>query len=259
MTSGLPPAGPPPEPPRGSWSGQVHQGTVTTGPRPYGQSFGSGQRYNSAPRQQPTTSAGRVLGIVAVPVAVPLGPLGVVLGLISYTKARRGNGPTGWGVAAMIVGALSTLLLTLVILVLVTAGLATMTEAPGGGGPRTGTVPVGSLAVGECALDLDVSAGVAELADCREWHQGEAFAEVEVGGGDYPGADELFDVAGDECLRLAGELVPGGVDASGVGVGAIVPDERAWDEGLTSARCVAVDTSGRNMAGSIAAGTLRTR
>ncbi|MPV36385.1 septum formation family protein [Georgenia subflava] len=249
---GLPgdPAGPYPA------YGQAHQGAVGTAPRPYGQSFGSGQPFNSMPYQRPSTAAGRTLGVVAIPVAVPLGPLGVVLGAISYTKARRGNGPTGPGIAAMIVGALSTLALTLFILTAMAAALSAIDPDADGG--RTGQVPIGAMAVGDCALDLDGGQGVVELVDCAQWHQAETFAEVGLDG-DYPGQDEVLAVAEDLCLGTANEMLPPAVDASGIGVATIAPDATAWDQGVTFARCVIVDTTGRDLMGSLAEGTLQTR
>lgn len=57
----------------------------------------------------PATPPGQVLGVIAIIVAVFLGPLGMVLGFISRKQARRGGGPAGLGVAAIIVGALTTL------------------------------------------------------------------------------------------------------------------------------------------------------
>ncbi|ROR72587.1 DUF4190 domain-containing protein [Bogoriella caseilytica] len=61
---------------------------------------------------------GQVLGIVAIIVAVFLGPLGMVLGFISRRQAMRGGGPAGLGLAAIIVGALTTLALIVTVMIL---------------------------------------------------------------------------------------------------------------------------------------------
>jgi hypothetical protein len=228
--------------------------------RPYGQSFSSWQPYNTPPQQPATTTAGRTVGIVGIPVGVPLGPLGVVLGIISYLQARRGNGPTGYGIAAMIVGALSTMVLTLFILAATAAALSTVSpdQRPEGAGSGS-QVPVGSLAVGECALDVTGGEPVVTLIDCAEWHQAEVYGQVDLGDGPYPGEDGVLQASETACVDAANELVPPGVDVSDLAVSVVVPDAAAWDDGATFARCVAVDVSGRNMAGSLVEGTFHTR
>lgn len=244
----------------GGRPGPQHGNPASTTPRPYGQSFSSWQPYNSPPPRPASTTAGRTLGIVGIPVGVPLGPLGVVLGIISYLQARRGNGPTGYGIAAMIVGALSTMALTLFILAATAAALSTVgpDQRPDGAGSGS-QVPIGSMAVGECALDLTGGQPVVTLIDCAEWHQAEVYAEVDLGDGPYPGEDGVVEASETLCADAAYELIPAGVDVSNVAVAAVVPDGAAWDDGVTFARCVALDVAGRNLAGSLAEGTLQTR
>jgi len=228
--------------------------------RPYGQSFSSWQPYNSPPPRPATTSAGRTVGVIGIPVGVPLGPLGVVLGIISYLQARRGNGPTGYGIAAMIVGALSTMALTLFVLVATAAALSTVSPDQRREGAGSGSqVPIGSLEVGECALEVTGGEPVVTLIDCAEWHQGEMFGEVDLGDGPYPGEDSVAESSEAACFEMAYELLPAGVDVSNVAVATVVPDAAAWDDGVTFARCLAMDVSGRNLLGSLAEGTLQTR
>ncbi|WP_043500762.1 septum formation family protein [Georgenia sp. SUBG003] len=250
MTStwGTAPAGPP-GPPHG-----------TAAPRPYGQSFSSWQPYNTPPPRPASTTAGRTVGVVGIPVGVPLGPLGVVLGIISYLQARRGNGPTGYGIAAMIVGAMSTLVLTLFILAATAAALSTVSpdQRPAGAGSGS-QVPVGSMEVGECALDVTGGDPVVTLVDCAEWHQAEVYSQADLGDGPYPGEDGVLQASESACLDAADELVPAGLDVSDLTVSVVVPDAAAWDAGVTFARCVVVDVSGRNMVGSLVEGTLQTR
>jgi len=252
MTSswGAAPVGPP---------GPQH-GPGAADPRPYGQSFSSWQPYNSPPPRPASTTAGRTVGIVGIPVAVPLGPLGVALGIISYLQARRGNGPAGYGIAAMIVGALSTMVLTLFILAATAAALSTVSpdKRPEGAGSGS-QVPVGSMEVGECALDVTGGEPVVTLIDCAEWHQAEVYSQVDLGDGPFPGEDGVRRAAETSCADAADGLVPAGVDVADLAVSVIVPDATAWDDGVTFARCVVVDVSGRNMAGSLVEGTLQTR
>jgi hypothetical protein len=232
----------------------------TTTAHLYGQYFGSGQPFNSPPPRPVSTTAGRAVGITGIPVGVFLGPLGVVLGIISYLQARRGNGPTGYGIAAMIVGALSTLALTLFILAATAAALSTVApdQRPEGAGSGS-QVPIGSMGVGECALEADAAQPVVTLIDCAEWHQAEVYAEVDLGDGPYPGDDGVVDMSETLCLDAANALIPPSADVSDIAVSVVVPDEAAWNQGVTFARCVALDVSGRNMAGSITEGTLQTR
>jgi len=227
---------------------------------PFGQYFGSGQPHNSLPPRPVSTTAGRAVGIAGIPVGVFLGPMGVVLGIISFLQARRGNGPTGYGVAAMIVGALSTLALTLFILAATAAALSTVgpDQRPEGAGSGS-EVPIGSMAVGECALEADATQPVVTLIDCAEWHQAEVYAEVDLGDGAYPGEDRVVEAAETLCVDAANALIPPSADVSDIAVSVVVPDSAAWDEGVTFARCLALDLSGRNMAGSITEGTLQTR
>lgn len=200
------------------------------------------------------------MGLAGIVVGAVLGPVGVALGIISYLKARRGAGPTGYGVAAMIVGGLSTLALTLVILALTAAALSTVApdrrpEDAGSGSE----VPIGAMAVGECALDLGTGQPVVTLVDCAEWHQAEVYAEADLGDGPYPGDDGVVEESQARCVDAAEGLIPSSVDVSDLAVSVVVPDAASWAEGVTFARCVALDLSGRDLAGSIVEGTLRTR
>ncbi|MBF0672191.1 MAG: hypothetical protein IR160_06365 [Salinibacterium sp.] len=82
----------------------------------------------AAPEPQPETSAvpapavddaeplpekdpGKVLGIVGIVVALGVGIVGIVLGLLSYRKSRAVGYGGGFGMTAMIVGAITTVLL----------------------------------------------------------------------------------------------------------------------------------------------------
>lgn len=79
---------------------------------------------NDHPASAPAGSPpGQVLGIIAIIVAVFLGPLGMVLGFISRKQAKRGGGPVGLGVAALIVGALTTLALIVGVLLMLALAL----------------------------------------------------------------------------------------------------------------------------------------
>lgn len=244
----------------GGRPGPQHGAAPAAVARPYGQYFSSWQPYNSPPPRPASTTAGRTVGIVGIPVGVPFGPLGVVLGIISYLQARRGNGPTGYGIAAMIVGALSTMALALFILAATAAALSTVApdQRPEGAGSGS-QVPVGTMEVGECALDLDGAQPVVTLVECAEWHQAEVFGEVDLGGGPYPGEESVAESSEAACFEMAYELLPAGVDVSNVAVATVVPDAGAWDDGATYARCLAIDVTGRNLAGSLAEGTLQTR
>ncbi|PFG40173.1 putative regulator of septum formation [Georgenia soli] len=229
-------------------------------PRPYGQSFSSWQPHNTPPPRPASTTAGRAVGIAGVAVGVLLGPLGVALGIISYLQARRGNGPAGYGIAAMIVGALSTLMLTLFILAATAASLSTVSpdQRPEGAGSGS-QVPIGSMTVGECALEVTGGEPVVTLIDCAEWHQAEVYSQADLGDGPYPGEDAVARASEAVCVDAANELIPPGVDVSDLAVATVVPDAAAWDQGVTYARCVALDVTGRNMAGSLVEGTLHTR
>lgn len=61
----------------------------------------------------PETDPGKVLGIVALVVSLGIGVVGIVLGLLSYRKSRAADYSGGFGMAAMILGTITTVLLAL--------------------------------------------------------------------------------------------------------------------------------------------------
>ncbi|GAA4419282.1 hypothetical protein GCM10023169_09790 [Georgenia halophila] len=185
----------------------------------------------------------------------------MVLGFISYQKAKRGNGSRAPGVGGMIVGALSAAVVTLAVLSSVAASLSAY--SPSGSSPQpTGTeqpddpalsgeeVPIGTMQVGQCALEVDPSVAVVTLLDCAEWHQAEVFGEVSLGEGEYPGDDAVASAASEQCTA-AGEniAIPADVGTSALRVSTLTPDQAGWEHGTTSALCVLLHIEGRNMSG----------
>ncbi len=259
--------------------GLQQQGGVATAPQSYGISFSSGQPYNTLPQQRPTTNAGKTMGIVSIPVGIPLGPLGIVLGFIASQKAKRGNGPRGYGIAGMVIGALSTAVVTLVVLSTLAAAMSAYSPPDGPApapdpqatdepsdpqpepdAPDGGEVPIGAMQVGDCAYTVSAGAPIVTLVDCGEWHQAEAFTEVELGSGAYPGDDEVYEMASDACADAAGSLaLPSDTDVSDLRTSTLTPNREAWDQGLTSALCLVVHAGGPNMSGSVAGGDFTVR
>lgn len=61
----------------------------------------------------PEKDPGKVLGIVAVVVSLGAGIIGIVLGVLAYRRSRAASFTGGFGMAAMILGTITTVLLVL--------------------------------------------------------------------------------------------------------------------------------------------------
>ncbi|MFC7407220.1 DUF4190 domain-containing protein [Georgenia alba] len=257
------------------------QSPMAVDPSAYGVSFSSGQPYNSVPQHRATTNAGQSMGIASIFVGVPLGPLGMVLGFISQQKAKRGHGPQGFGIAGMIVGGLSTAAVTLFVLSLLSSSLSAYAPPtdPGGGqpapqptadgsdgstapaSPGSGEeIPVGNMQVLTCAHRLESGVPVVTIVDCGEWHQVEAFLEVPLGQGEFPGDDAVDTAAIEQCVAAGNSVTfPPGVDPSVIAIDALTPGREAWNNGVTSALCLAIHPDGPNMSGTFGSESFQIR
>jgi hypothetical protein len=98
-----------------------------------------------------------------------------------------------------------------------------------------------------------VAAGTYANVSCEQDHAGEVFARLPGADGEYPGEDELQDLAFDcegEFLALAGESSA----AAGLAVVGSQPSEPAWGNGLREVVCLAMSFGGVPNVGSIADG-----
>ena len=85
--------------------------------------------------------------------------------------------------------------------------------------------------VGDCIEKLE-SGSVDELdkVDCDESHVAEVFAVPELEDGDFPGVDEITDLAAEACLGEFEDYVGVSYDDSVYEIFPIAPSEESWDE-----------------------------
>ncbi|MFC7407221.1 septum formation family protein [Georgenia alba] len=208
--------------------------------------------------------AGRALGIAAIVVGIPVGPVGYGLGAASYLQAKRGYGSTTPGIAGMVIGLVSTLALAAVLMVVLLPPSVPAPQAttpaetpPPSTAPESTQEPDENLvwdemAVGDCVLEYGDSVEEATYIDCGEWHQAEAYAEIPLGGGAYPGQDEIEAQTRQQCEARAAELpIPAGVDLTGVINSTLYPRAGSWENGDRSALCIVYHESGPELSGSI--------
>jgi len=119
-----PASGPTPPPPSyGATPSPAAQPTYGATPPPAGQ-----PTYSSAPPAPygaPPNAAvpGRTLGIVAFVVAIFFNVIGLILGIVALVQSRKAGYKNGWAVAAIVVGAILTVV-GIIIAILVFTALA---------------------------------------------------------------------------------------------------------------------------------------
>lgn len=91
-------------------------------------------QYQQAPAAP--SDAGRVMGIVGIICAFVLPVVGLILGIVSVVQARKGGGSKGLGIAAIIIGAVTTIIATVIVVAAATA-IGTITAACAELGPGT--------------------------------------------------------------------------------------------------------------------------
>lgn len=215
-------------PPSGQSMYGVHQQPAAPQQGSYGQFT-----FPVAPKQKIEPLA--VAGIATS----PLGPLGIVLGLIARSRVkqnrRRSMGLAWTGVA---LGALFTVGWVLSLTVLSMNGTIDRAfEHPQPGDvahPRT--VAAANLAVGNCIDTLPPAEEVGEirLVPCAQEHIAQVVTTHELTG-DFPGDAELATQATQTCATDVGNL--DAADASFV-PWYLVPSETGWNQGNTQVVCL---------------------
>ncbi len=174
----------------------------------------------------------------------PLGPVGLVLGLVARhrvrTTQRRSPALAGTGIG---LGAFFTVLWVLAAVVLVGNGtLARWTEQPEPGDVTAAhTVSASNVAVGNCIEFLPPGQSVVELrlVPCEQAHVAQAITEHALDG-DFPGAEALASQARSTCQADVSALT---TDIPLV-VWYLAPSEQAWQEGTQRILCLARVQSG---------------
>lgn len=120
---------------------------------------------------------------------------------------------------------------------------ATVAETDATAGTVATTLPeaafgISDLAVGTC---FDVAPSGATLTTrCGDPHTFEMVAHVDLAGlGDYPGEDELFDLAMEVCIPRLASYVGAGFRESGLDIITWAPSEASWQDDDTTVQCAA--------------------
>lgn len=92
-------------------------------PSPYGQQGQYGSGAGNYPGQQgyqgqPAENPGRTLGIIGLILAIFLAPIGLIVSIVALVKSRKAGMRNGLALAGIIVGALLTILWTVLIIVI---------------------------------------------------------------------------------------------------------------------------------------------
>lgn len=123
----------------------------------------------------------------------------------------------------------------------------------GGVGLTACGTPANDFEAGECTNDsLTGSVGEIDTVDCDETHSAEAFAQFDIDGDDFPGADEISSQAAEGCLGNRFEDYVGiPYDESIYLAESINPSEDSWDGGDRTVICVITGTTdGSDLEGS---------
>lgn len=103
--------------------GQNQESAGQQSPSPYGQQGQYGSGTGNYPGQQgyqgqPAENPGRTLGIVGFILAILIAPVGLIISIIAYVKSRKARMGNGFALAGIIIGALFTILGTILIAVI---------------------------------------------------------------------------------------------------------------------------------------------
>ncbi|MDX3308264.1 DUF4190 domain-containing protein [Streptomyces sp. ME08-AFT2] len=197
-----------------------------------------GQGYS--PYGRPSAINGVAIAALVLGILCFLPAVGLVLGIIALAQIKK-RGERGKGMA--IAGAvLSSVGLALWILMLATGGASEFWQGFKEGASQ-GAGSSFSLAKGDC-FDVPgdmLGKDVYDVDDvpCSGEHDAEVFATVPLPGSDYPGEDEVVEVADDKCytLRHAYAMDTWAVTEE-VDVYYLTPTSESWDWGDREITCV---------------------
>lgn len=103
----------------------------------------------------------------------------------------------------------------------------------GAGLTACSSTPANDFEAGECTNDsLTGSISEIETVDCDEVHTAEAYAQFDLEGDDFPGADEVQTLAFEGCVGDRFEDYVGiSYEESIFDIGVIPPSEQSWNDG----------------------------
>ncbi|CAM3677604.1 DUF4190 domain-containing protein [Occultella aeris] len=227
--------------------------------QPRGQSpYGSRPGPAAPGQQQPTGTGGygqftfpvfekqklEPMAVAAVATS-PLGPVGLVLGLLARPRVRRTRRRSmnlAW--AGIVLGGAFTVAWILVAVTLTLNGtIARATERPVAGDVDSArSVAAANLAVGNCIYTLPPAQSVGEvrLVPCAESHIAQVISTHELTG-DFPGAEAVAAQATELCEADAAEIDAGDLD---VMPWHLAPSAEGWEQGNTTVVCLVRGATG---------------
>jgi len=189
--------------------------------------------------------AALVLGLCCIllffTLVVPI--LALVFGILGRRDVRRSEGRlrgAGMALAGIVLGVLGLIGFAAVVVVAI----------------NDDTTSVADLEVGRCYDLPDREPGEVttirslEEIPCDEPHDGEVFAQGELNPDrdrDYPGAEDAYEEAFDECIARFEAYVGLPYEQSVFVVDALVPEEDAWDELRGGYDCFALEFDGEEL------------
>jgi len=224
---GAPPSAPPPSSPPPQWG--------APGPSP---------AWGPPPPPAPSGREGRdglaitslVLGII------PVGILGIVVGIIALVRIRRsGRRGRGMAIAGIVLGSLWFVGVASAVAI----GVAnTADRADDGAVVARGSVAATELRTGDCPSALpDSATRTLSVVPCTEPHVAEVFASFPISSGAYPGEAEAKRFGGGGCTeRLAGYVGPGREDEFDLVF--LYPTDQSWRLGDRAVSCMVTAPDG---------------
>lgn len=124
-------------------------------------------------------------------------------------------------------------------------GLAVAVAGCGGG------TPISEVGVGDCFDDTDAAlVAHLDIADCSQPHDNEVFAELLMGGTDWPGTAGIEDYAVSACLESFAPYVGASYAESPLDYFFLTPTEESWTNGDRSVLCVLYSSDLEKLIGS---------
>ncbi|WP_031483829.1 DUF4190 domain-containing protein [Streptomyces bicolor] len=210
-------------------------------PGPYApQPYGPYSQYGPyGPYGRPAPVNGVAIGALVLGILCFLPAVGLALGLIALAQIKKkGERGRGMAVAGSI---LSSVGLVLWALALATGGASDFWEGFRDAARGEGTAY--ALAKGDCfdspTASLEGDAYDVDEVPCSGRHDGEVFAVVTLPDGDFPGDDEVTDIADDKCYALSdGYAMDTWAVPDDVDVYYFIPSEQSWRFGDREITCL---------------------